>query len=435
MGFVRLSSSGRLVEGDESTPFTISGANCYYLMTKHHEKCRESKPMEVLESLKHMGINCIRTWAFSDGDTPSSLQPYPFFHDESVFQSLDKIISRCQDLDMKIILDLTNFWPDYGGMGQYVRWSREKQAQKFADESPEVLASHFYEDPFCQNVFRRFMKSLVSRKNTCTGTLYGNDPTILGYGLANEPRCYLDPGCTKHTIATWAHVTARYLKHLDKNHLILMDCEGFFGPSTAEMYGDVNPFETFDYGTDFAQDTNSPFIDICCIHMYPEKWMPNNSEIENIEFIEKWIHSHLQVATVLEKPLLITEYGFLDKPGRERYFIDFASIIVRHISNQSNLVGSIFWQACSEAYQYGDEYAVRVDSNHPDDDNTKLVIEEMSTALKQGYRNLNRFQSQRIKLNDERYVSTGQNAKKLSLLKSSPASFRRKIDSEMCSLM
>ena len=193
MGFVRVSSSSGLLEQGQD-PFVICGANCYYLMTKHHEQCPESKPFKVLESLKQMGINCVRTWAFSDGNTPSFLQPHPCFFDESVFQSLDAIIAHCKDLGMKILLELTNFWPDYGGMGQYVVWSRERREKTQSldtarvIEDRDMLASHFYTDPFCQKLFRRFIEVLIRRRNSVTGTLYCEDDTILGYGLANEPR-------------------------------------------------------------------------------------------------------------------------------------------------------------------------------------------------------------------------------------------------------
>lgn len=439
MGFLRVNpTSGVLVEGNVSTPFVICGANCYYLMTKHHENCQDSKPLKVLESLKGMGVNCIRTWAFADGDTPSSLQPHPCFYDETVFRSLDVIIARCRDLGMKILLDLTNFWPDYGGMAQYVRWSREKGGHpplEDGEESHELLASYFYDDDVCQKLFQRFVKALICRKNTVTGELYCNDPTIAGYGLANEPRCYRDPGCTKHIIPTWAHNIAKLIKSLDANHLVFMDCEGFFGPSTGERYLEINPFDTSLYGTDFAQDTNSPFIDVCCIHMYPEKWLTGHDEAQTVEFMEKWIHSHIQVANMLDKPLLISEYGFLNQPTREQYFIDFAAIVLRHNNAKSKLIGTMFWQACSETYRFGDEYAIFVDSEL-DTDKSKTVIEELCTSLKQGYKNLNRFQSRRIQAGIDESSSTSKvTAQKMPFLKSSPESFRRKIDSAKCVLM
>lgn len=450
MNFVRVSSSpsssGLFVEGDDSLPFVICGANCYYLMTKHHEGCQESRPLKVLDALKDMGINCVRTWAFADGDMGSCLQPYPFFFDESVFQSLDAIISHCKDLGMRMLLDLTNFWPDYGGMGQYVTWSRKKHGAKgnnttmssdpqIKENGHDMLASHFYTDAYCQKVFHKFVRTLIQRKNSITGIKYSEDPTILGFGLANEPRCMLDPGCTKHIIATWAHETAYMIKSIDSNHLVFMDCEGFFGPSTGNWYS--NPFDTSSYGTDFAQDVNSPYIDVCCIHMYPEKWNPGNNEDENVEFMEEWIHSHLEVACLLEKPLLLSEFGFLSGPSQKAYYMDIASIVLRHIRSQSNLVGTMFWQACSRDYRYGDEYAIAVDS---DRDESRDVIEELCGALHQGYRNLNQFQSRRILMDDERYRYDPKKIKNKigkvkTLLRSSPESFRRKIDSTSCVLM
>ncbi len=56
-----------------------------------------------------------------------------------------------------------------------------------------------------------------------------DDPTILAWSLANEPRCAGDPGCT--TIPRWAHSTAAYLKSLDPNHMVtLVSGGGALGP-------------------------------------------------------------------------------------------------------------------------------------------------------------------------------------------------------------
>ena len=115
--------------------------------------------------------------------------------------------------------------------------------------------------------------------------------------------------------------------------------------------------------------------------------------------------------------------------------MDVAAIILRHVRSKSKLVGSIFWQACSEEYKYGDEYAIAVDS---DGDASRAVIEELCVALKQGYRNLNRFQSRRIQMDDERYDTRKFNKgteRVKKFLQSSPESFRRKIDATACVLM
>ena len=58
---------------------------------------------------------------------------------------------------------------------------------------------------------------------------FRDDPTILAWGLANEPQCHGGP---PGTIARWAHATAEFVRGLDPNHMVTLDCEGFLGPSS-----------------------------------------------------------------------------------------------------------------------------------------------------------------------------------------------------------
>lgn len=70
------------------------------------------------------------------------------------------------------------------------------------------------------------------------------DPTILGWGLANEPQCRGDPPGAG-TIAQWAGEVAAFVKSLDCRHLVTLDCEGFLGPSTPGA-GSSPGFRPFD---------------------------------------------------------------------------------------------------------------------------------------------------------------------------------------------
>lgn len=45
-----------------------------------------------------------------------------------------------------------------------------------------------------------------------------DDPTILAWGLANEPRCPGDASCC--IIPSWVDTTAAFLKGLDANHMV-----------------------------------------------------------------------------------------------------------------------------------------------------------------------------------------------------------------------
>ena len=43
--------------------------------------------------------------------------------DERVFQALDWVLAEAAKRGLRLLLALINYWPDYGGMQQYVRWA------------------------------------------------------------------------------------------------------------------------------------------------------------------------------------------------------------------------------------------------------------------------------------------------------------------------
>src|SRR5689334_17322054 len=100
-------------------PFRFGGTNCYYLHQASHYMIDS-----VLNDAAAMGLTAMRAWAFADGSghgwTP--LQPQPFVYDSAAFDPLDYSIYKAGQLGIKLVLGLTNNWPDYGGMQQYVQW-------------------------------------------------------------------------------------------------------------------------------------------------------------------------------------------------------------------------------------------------------------------------------------------------------------------------
>lgn len=62
-----------------------------------------------------------------------------------------------------------------------------------------------------------------------TNNLCSDDPTILAWGLANEPRCDGDRACT--VVPFWADAMARHLKSLDPHHLVTLVGKGRLLPT------------------------------------------------------------------------------------------------------------------------------------------------------------------------------------------------------------
>ncbi|KAJ0700009.1 putative mannan endo-1,4-beta-mannosidase [Helianthus annuus] len=108
---------------------------------------------EMLQAATKMGLTVCRTWAFNDGDY-NALQVVPGQFDERVFKT------------------------------KYVKWAW--------DEGVGLSASNDSFDPSIRLYFKNYVKTILTRKNTITGVVYRDDPTIFGWELINEPRCITD---------------------------------------------------------------------------------------------------------------------------------------------------------------------------------------------------------------------------------------------------
>ena len=105
----------------------------------------------------------------------------------------------------RVVLVFTDWWASPGGVPEYVAWS--KSAAKQED---------FYSDANCRSLYKRHVRTLLSRVNSLNGRQYVADPTILGYEIMNEPRCRRCQGAMRG----WLHEMAAYVKHLDPHHLL-----------------------------------------------------------------------------------------------------------------------------------------------------------------------------------------------------------------------
>lgn len=85
----------------------------------------------VLDAAAAAGLTVIRTWAFCDGPSQwNALQPAPGVLDERVFRSLDWLLAEAAGRGLRLLLVLTNYWRDYGGMAQYVTWARQQRGEQ-----------------------------------------------------------------------------------------------------------------------------------------------------------------------------------------------------------------------------------------------------------------------------------------------------------------
>jgi mannan endo-1,4-beta-mannosidase len=262
--------------GDRAFP--VAGVNCYFL-----SYCSEESRRAVFGAACAMGANVVRSNAFLD--TPAAAPgrvAFQYLDGGRIVQNggpdgldrLDALIAAAEELSFKLVLPFVNYWDDFGGMQQYLNWLG-------ISGSRDV----FYREPAAREAYRRWVETLLTRRNTRTGRAYADEPSIMAWELANEPRCYLTGG--RELLLDWAGEMSAHVKSLDRNHLLAVGDEGFDGA--------LLNFGGIDYGT---------------CHLYPKNMG------HGPEFGATWIGDHVAACARANKPMMLAEYGLtLDEVG------------------------------------------------------------------------------------------------------------------------
>ncbi len=292
----------------DGKPFCFAGTNNYYLTFKSHKMVDD-----VLVQAKAMGLKLVRIWGFIDrGSLDGSVRSVkdeagkegnyfqywdpvakrPAYNDrENGLARMDYVISKARSLDLKIMPVLTNNWPDFGGMDQYLLWYGLNKHHQF------------YTDPRVKQAFKDWIAHLIGHKNSIDGVPYRDDPAIFGWELANEPRCKnatsfdSNDGWDKATLTTWAGEMSAYIKSLDPNHLVSVGDEGFLDGGRKHW-----AYQATD-GVDHRALSALPSIDFATFHLYPDNWGTG------FRFAQDWVQDHVKLAQELGKPTMLEEYG------------------------------------------------------------------------------------------------------------------------------
>ncbi len=298
----------------------------------------------VFDDMKAMNLKVIRIWGFHDGapQENSVLQSSPGVYEESGFQKLDYAIYKAGQEGIKLVIPLVNNWDDFGGMNQYVKWFK--------------AGSHdaFYTDPRIQHAYNNYVRYVLERTNTYTGVQYKDDPAIMTWELANEPRVQSDP--TGHILVNWADEMSTWIKSLDRHHLVAAGDEGFF-----RIPGHEDWFYRGGEGVDWDRLTALSHIDYGTYHLYPDHW--NKSAAWGV----KWIEDHITRGKTIGKPVVLEEFGYQHQSARPDVFQSWLSAVER-----LGGAGSQFWILTS----IQDD-----DSLYPDYDGFRIIKGSREAAL------------------------------------------------------
>lgn len=310
-------------------PFFFLGTNAYYLLEQ-----AARGDTQTVKALFHtaasLNMTVVRTWGFHD--SPDSLNPAviqfrPGVYNERALRALDFVLLQARLHNIRLLIPLVNNWDDYGGMNQYVRWRAEvgteasSAGQKYTDADVArvvdggrgrsyryALTEHFghdefYTDSLIQQWFGMYISMLATRVNVFTGIAYRDDPFILGWELANEPRSSDRSG---EIVRRWVERFGAFVKAVAPNHLVGTGEEGFdAGPEGYSTAFYNNQSWLFDGtpGISFRKNIVTATIDFGSCHLYPETWnLPYSAGTT-------WIRDHVRLARVAGKPLVVGEFG------------------------------------------------------------------------------------------------------------------------------
>jgi len=268
-----------------------------------------------LDRLQSMGATNIRLLAGSEtSDLAAAISRgitrAPHDYDQDLLAGLDFTLAEMAKRDMRGILFVSNYWQWSGGFAQYVRWITGETIPD-PDKPPNdwhgfmQMSARLYQTPAANQLYLDYVKSLITRRNTVNGRIYRDDPAIMTWELANEPRPGADNKFAARDVpifTDWVDATARYIHDLDPNHLVCTGSEGIHG--------------SLDSADAFITAHKTPAIDYVTVHMWLKNWGWLKEPVLGDEFentairARDHVEEHTKIATeILKKPLVLEEFG------------------------------------------------------------------------------------------------------------------------------
>jgi hypothetical protein len=265
------------VLGANTKNLNIHGMNSYDLAYRTHKEIDETLSLAEANS-----INTIRFWGFGEG-FKDSFQPSLGEYNYKMFDNLSYVVNSAEERNIKVIITLSNYWKDYGGIIQYLKWYD-------LPSNSAVQKDEFFKNQKITTSFEKYINELLNHKSLYTGKKLKEEKAIFGWELMNEPRSSTVE--MQEVVLKWMEQTSAYLKQIDSDHPILAGIEGFTDQYQPDGHGPLLE--------DVAKLKN---IEILTGHYY----IRENDKSTIAEVFSYW----QQVQNRTGKPLLIEEAGFV----------------------------------------------------------------------------------------------------------------------------
>ena len=338
-------------------PYYFLGTNYWYgslLALQPDPKRGIERLRKELDFLKRNGITNLRIIAGAEGSgkiigverVRPALQVEKGIFDTAVLKGMDILLTEMDKRNMKAVIFFSNNWEWSGGFLQYLRWNGEISDSLFRApmdwNTMQDVISRFYFCTPCKEDYTKQVALVLNRTNSISGKAYKEDPVIMAWELANEPRP-MRPEANE-AYRQWIASTAAYIKANDQNHLVTLGHEGEIGTQNMDLYEAIHRDSLIDYLT---------------IHIWPRNWGWYKRDAlgealpEIIQKSKAYIDKHISLAEKLKKPLVIEEFGLprdgdAFSPGtptaiRDQFYRLIFDMWRQHRLQNGVLAGSNFW--------------------------------------------------------------------------------------------
>lgn len=338
---------GQFFKGSE--PYYFVGANYWYgpLLGARNIGDRE-RLIRELDLMDSIGIDNLRILVGAEGGTQDfqvkpALQPEQGVYNEDLLDGLDFLLAEMDKRDMYAVLYLNNNWIWSGGMSAYLEWNGYGEVanpflEKYSWEDYFQYTQQFHTCTPCREAFKDHVRFIIGRTNAYTGKKYTDDNTIMSWQVANEPRIFTEQD--REPFKDWLDEVVDLLEELDPNTLISTGAEG-----KASYLQEIETFKMLH---------SNPDIDYLTMHMWPKNWQWYNIEDEkgslqtSIKNALEYTNEHLEVAKELNKPIVISEFGF---PREKESLSTDASVENRNVFYET------LFRKLKESYEEGGHIA------------------------------------------------------------------------------
>jgi mannan endo-1,4-beta-mannosidase len=315
--------------------------------------------LRELDDMKAHGITNLRIMAASEGPDTEPLRMVPALleapgvYNADLLDGLDFALKALGDRDMKAVMTMGNMWHWSGGFGQYLVWAGVGSLP-YPPPRPggdwdgyQRFVAQFYGNARAVSYYLDHVAKIVTRVNPYTKTAYRDDPTIMAWELANEPRALSNVDAYLGWIAT----SAQLIKSLDHNHLVTIGSEG---DTSEPSYS----------GTEYLRDHSLSAIDYGTAHVWAQNWgwydpqQAVTTYAPAVGLAKAYIDSHVSRTLTLDKPIVFEEFGFARdlndySPAspvtvRDPYYAEIFGHLYAFAKNNA-VAGTNFWGYAGES--------------------------------------------------------------------------------------